>query len=284
MRAAVFALLCWTALAAWGDSTFERAEGAADLASELSNALERKDVPAVMRLFTDGQIRFFYEDNTADGRAEAEAALEMLLRDRANFPFERRAPRVWSGHSKAWLLFSWTWGGNAGTLIARLTPDAEAVWRVADLDLHGETAKRPPVGFDSRTASKALEAPAELVSAAADALENGGVESLRPLLAPAYEFFDENGNRFEGELALLAASQTILPEEAAVERISLFLSPDEQRAVAFQDVGLRRLSLQLLRLDGEWRLAGASMSVPYETLNVEDAAPLGVLWAYLKRR
>lgn len=283
MRAAVFAALCWTALAAWGDGTFERAESAADLAAEFSNALQRKDVPALMRLFADGRIRFFNENETADGRAEVEDALQLLLRDRANFPFERNAPRVWSGYREGWLLFSWTWGGREGTLIARLTDSAEHVWRVADLDLYGETAKNPPAGFDSRTASKALKAPAELVSTAADAIEDGNLDDLRPLLAPTYEFIDENGNRFEGELALLAAAQTLLPDETAEERISLFLSPDEQRAVAFQDVGLRRLSLLLLQNRDGWKLAGASMSVPYERLNVENAAPLSLIWADLKR-
>ncbi len=283
MRFAVFAALFWTALSAWGDWTFERAESAADLASELSNGLQRKDVPALMRLFADGRIRFFNENETADGRAEVENALQMLLRDRANFPFERHAPRVWSGVNEAWLIFSWTWGPREGTLIARLTHSAEHVWRIADLDLYGETAKNPPAGFDSRTASKALEAPAELVSAASDAIEDGNLDDLRPLLAPLYEFIDEDGNRFEGPLALLAAAQTILPDEVAEKRISLFLSPNEQRAVAFQDVDLRRLSLLLLRLDGAWKMAGASMSVPYERLNVEAAPPLSLLWADLKR-
>ena len=283
MRSAVFALLCWTALAAWGDGAYERAERSADLAVELSDALERKDVPALMRLFADGRIRFFSLNGTADGRAETEDMLEMQLRDRANFPFERNALRVWSGHSEAWLLFSWTWGGEAGTLIARLIPGAEAVWRIADLDLHGETAKKPPAGFDSRTALEALKGPAELVLAAEEAIQGGNLNNLQPLLAPEYEFIDENGNRFEGPLALLAAAQTILPDEVAVERINLYLSPDERRSIAFQDVDLRRLSLMLLRLDGVWKLAGASMSVPYETLNVEDGAPLSVLWADLKR-
>ena len=284
MRVAVYTLLFWMTLAAWAGPTFERAEAAAELGGQLSNALERKDAPAVMRLFTDEPIRFFTQDETAEGRAEIEKALEPLMRDRANFPFERTAPRVWAGYRECWLLFPWTWGAREGTLIARLTDEAESGWRVADLDLYGETAKKPPLPrFDSRAASKTLEGPAKLISEAGDAIQDGNLANIIHLLAPEYEFIDENGNRFEGQPALLAAAQTILPGEVTVERSRLYVSPDARRAVAFQNVGLRRLSLLLVQNRDGWKLAGASMSVPYETLNVEDSRPLSLTWAALKR-
>ena len=282
---AALAALCLAALPAAADGMYERAEAADRLAKQLAETLQRKDADGVTALFApDGAVRYFSAEDSAEGLDAIREALQPLMINRANFPFETQPTRVRSGAREAWFQFDWTWGNLGGAMIARLEAQPNGEWRIRDMDLDGETRDDPPDGFDTRQFSRAVEDPMEVIVAAYRAIVNGGVDAILPLLAPEYEFIDANGVRYEGPLGLLAAAQAELPDSFEEDKFALYLSPDETRAVAYQDGEGVRLSALLLFIEEEkeWKVSGASISRPYDVLSVQPAGLSALFWAELR--
>ncbi|GIX06716.1 MAG: hypothetical protein KatS3mg115_1119 [Candidatus Poribacteria bacterium] len=263
------------------DAIFERGEAAVQVAEQMAEAIRRGDREGFAKLFVpEGQL--YERAGVRNGREE----IGGLLADRfeGGAPMRLVRPAVVLNAPEIWLFFDWELGedGEEGTCVARLTWGADG-WEVLVADLDGGTLDLPPAGFDPRPAYGQLLEPIETMTAAAIALDAGDHAALQPLLeAESFLFVDDLGREWVGPGALVQMAFTPIPEALNADAMRLLVSPPSRRAIAYQRLEDRRVSLQLERRAGAWKIVAASLSRPLETLPVSPEGLKATTWGQLR--
>ncbi|MBT3269127.1 nuclear transport factor 2 family protein [Candidatus Poribacteria bacterium] len=275
--------------AARADPLFDRGVALAALASQLVHAENSADPDAAVDLFAEHNDIAYYEG--ADEHVGRDATLAALTARLAGLPkgaLVATAPRILVEAAIGWIVVEWEWDGATGRHIARARRDG-GVWRLDALDFDGDSADGPVGAFDASSATDALDGPVGMMENGAAAFAEGDQEAIESLIVEEQDdflFITEDGVRWPGIDGILMAGFTAalggVPDGISREEMTLFVGAGLGRAIAFQEIDGKRVSLQLERRD-RWRIVEASLSSPLDVLPVSPVGAVATTWANLRR-
>jgi hypothetical protein len=264
------------------DPRFDDGNAVATRFEKIRVSLNALDATGLLTVLSDGASLWTLVDGRVDGADAIRGSLARRFAGRAKNAYRSTPPRVLLERDWAWVYSAWEWDGDRGVQIARLSP-SEGTWRVDRLDLDGKTAQVPDGDFDPRTPVARITEAIAMMERAATAFADGDFAALERLLRPDFAFYDGDGRLYEAPDSFIVAALTGAPDGVSKERMTLYLSWSTDLAVAFQEVGGKRVSLLLVRSGGGWQIAKASLSVPVETLTVSPRGLLATVWATLRQ-
>lgn len=271
-------------LATWGgtlgaDPHFEEGNAVVAQFERLRSALNALDVDGVVAALAEEAVVWTTPDGRVEGAEAIRASLAKRFAGRPKNAYRATPSRVLLTREATWLVVAWEWNGEKGTLIARRSGGSR---RFDRLDLEGGTLNRPEGDFDPRLVVAHLSEAVAMMEQAATAFREGDLVTLERLLRPDFAFYDRDGRLYEAPESFIVAALTPIPKGVEKEKMTLYLSWSTNRAVAFQEVEGRRISLLLMRSGGRWQVARASLSTPLETLVVSPRGRLATTWAALR--
>lgn len=274
----VFWLTAWVGLV-WADPRFEEGNAVATQFERLRGALDVLDVDGVVGVLAEGGVLWTAIDGRVEGVEAIRASLTKRFAGHPRNAYHVTPPRIFLANEGAWVVADWEWDGEKGTLIARRSGKDK---RFDRLDLDGETRNRPSDDFDPQPVVSHLSEAIAMMEQAATAFREGDFAALERLLRPDFVFYDRDGRVYEAPESFIIAALTPVPRGVDKDKMTLYLSWSTGRAVAFQEVEGRRVSLLLTRSGGPWQVAQASLSVPLEMLAVSPRGRLAIIWAALR--
>ncbi|MBM3215998.1 hypothetical protein FJZ36_13900 [Candidatus Poribacteria bacterium] len=281
-RALAALVLIASASGTRADPRFDAAVEVSRLGGSVGDALNALDADAFVRLMTDAPDTLLIgSDFVADNLQDIALWLDARIAGHRRGTFAPSQPRVLLESPDAWLELEWTWGAESGILIAlcRVVGGRWTLWKV---DLDGGVRNTPQRGFDARVPHARIAGAIDMMEQAATAMTDGDFAVLERFLREDFRFTDNRGRESFAPESFIIAALTPTPRGVDKERMTLFIADGGTRAIAFQDLPDRRVSLVLQRSGGQWQVAAASLSTPLDVLPVDARRRLPAMWGRMK--